>query len=75
MVALASSCAGVSSRPCRVTPRPKDPGIVVVGREQGCGVGMTCLTDESAIEIGLWIRAVNRRLDDVDACPYVVDRK
>ena len=51
-----------------MAPRPADPTIDI---QADCPRGLVCITEESAISLALWIRAVHRRDDDVDACPYV----
>ena len=76
VIALMTSCATRSKTilvptkptPCRVSTFPVDP-LIEFSAE--CPISAVCLTDASAISLGIWIRSVIRYHNDVNACPLV----
>lgn len=72
---LVSSCGTLADipdpiepDPCRVPKAPVYPEVVLV---EDCPEEAVCLTPESAVELGLWVREMTRVEEAIGACPYV----
>lgn len=55
--------------PCHVSAFPAEPTLY--GTKDGCPEGFVCISEESAIEMGLWVRDATRYHKDAKACPTV----
>lgn len=79
LLALVSSCGTRSKttdpaepRPCVAPLFPRAPAIEYIPE---CPFAAVCVTPETAVELGKWVRGVLRYYESVAACPWVEEKR
>jgi hypothetical protein len=70
-----ASCSQTPSRvtinkpPCVLPAMPSDPGVEIY--DEKCPEGMVCISLQSAVDIGRWVKQVIRIKEQLDLCPHI----